>query len=314
MQVKGDVDVVILRLRKKVVSVRMVAQLVQRGNHKQLAREIIPLNKFANLFNSRKKLQEIKLKINRVPHAHKNLKKGKIKMTKMKSKKMTKSTFAIIIMGIAMVAMLAFGGTFAYFTATSAKIEQNVTMGYVKLSKDSTAQITATNVLPGDPLIVKGVNEISYTADVEGETEVYVAVRITMTLTGSGANANNAASANTKLQEALTTAITTGGKWQADATLTTVYVFVSGKDTPDTLANDKSVTFISELNFPDVYDNWYEGKNESEEGIMQATISIKIEARALQAANNTKSVEGIADYLFGTEHNPNSYPTPPVAS
>ncbi len=40
-------------------------------------------------------------------------------MTKMKSKKMNKSTFAIIIMALVMVAMIAFGGTYAYFTATA---------------------------------------------------------------------------------------------------------------------------------------------------------------------------------------------------
>ena len=43
-------------------------------------------------------------------------------MTKMKSKKMTKSTFAVIIMAVAMVAMLAFGGTYAYFTAQNAAV------------------------------------------------------------------------------------------------------------------------------------------------------------------------------------------------
>lgn len=45
-------------------------------------------------------------------------------MTKMKSKKMTKSTFVVIIMAIIMVAMMAFGGTYAYFTANA--IGENV--------------------------------------------------------------------------------------------------------------------------------------------------------------------------------------------
>lgn len=73
-------------------------------------------------------------------------------MTKMKSKKMTKSTFAIIIMGIVMVAMLAFGGTFAYFTATATKATGSVTTGTVKLENKTGATITRTStddIVPG---------------------------------------------------------------------------------------------------------------------------------------------------------------------
>ena len=54
-------------------------------------------------------------------------------MTKMKSKKMTKSTFAIIIMGIVMVAMLAFGGTFAYVTATANNATGTAKTALIKL-------------------------------------------------------------------------------------------------------------------------------------------------------------------------------------
>ena len=73
-------------------------------------------------------------------------------MTKMKSKKMTKSTFAIIIMGIVMVAMLAFGGTFAYFTATANNATGSVTTGTVKLENKTGAAITRTStedIVPG---------------------------------------------------------------------------------------------------------------------------------------------------------------------
>ena len=73
-------------------------------------------------------------------------------MTKMKSKKMTKSTFAIIIMAIAMVAMLAFGGTYAYFTATATNVASNdLTTGVVCLKAtetlgDSVTKATGTVV------------------------------------------------------------------------------------------------------------------------------------------------------------------------
>ena len=72
-------------------------------------------------------------------------------MTKMKSKKMSKSTFAIIIMGIVMVAMLAFGGTFAYFTAKASNVSGTVTTAQIHLtSKEQTFTMTGNyqNLLP----------------------------------------------------------------------------------------------------------------------------------------------------------------------
>ncbi len=47
---------------------------------------------------------------------------------------MTKSTFAIIIMGIIMVAMLAFGGSFAYFTAATKEQSGSFTTALVQLN------------------------------------------------------------------------------------------------------------------------------------------------------------------------------------
>jgi len=82
-------------------------------------------------------------------------------MTKLKSKKMSKSTFAVIIMAILMVAMLAFGGTYAYFTSQPfTKLEDSVNAGTIKLTTTAGADIFATEttlrsyVLPGEDLIV----------------------------------------------------------------------------------------------------------------------------------------------------------------
>ncbi len=101
-------------------------------------------------------------------------------MTKMKSKKMSKSTFAIIIMGIVMVAMLAFGGTFAYFTAKSNTVPaQEITMAHVTLTKDSakaTLEMSQrTAALPGDSL--------SLSAEVENSSnrKVYIFVQVLTT-------------------------------------------------------------------------------------------------------------------------------------
>ena len=78
-------------------------------------------------------------------------------MTKLKSKKMTKSTFAVIIMAILMVAMLAFGGTYAYFTATTQKDQTDITLGYLKLKdNDAFANIVLENAFPGQQILPAG--------------------------------------------------------------------------------------------------------------------------------------------------------------
>ena len=72
---------------------------------------------------------------------------------KLKSKKMSKSTFAVILMAIAMIAMLAFGGTYALFTANATKVTSGpVTTATIKLDGDTAASlsITGDKLLPGD--------------------------------------------------------------------------------------------------------------------------------------------------------------------
>jgi predicted ribosomally synthesized peptide with SipW-like signal peptide len=74
-------------------------------------------------------------------------------MTKMKSKKMTKSTFAIIIMAVAMVAMLAFGGTYAFFTATATGKSSSVTTGVIHLKAGDVVTKTDATVVYGDTVL-----------------------------------------------------------------------------------------------------------------------------------------------------------------
>lgn len=93
-------------------------------------------------------------------------------MTKMKSRKMTKSTFAIIIMGIAMVAMLAFGGTFAYFTATTNTTTQEATLAKVILKNSTAVTVARPNLLPGDVIIAN--NQITFSNESTVATIVFV--------------------------------------------------------------------------------------------------------------------------------------------
>ena len=85
-------------------------------------------------------------------------------MTKLKSKKMSKSTFAVIIMAILMVAMLAFGGTYAWFTSGSTITMTDgatTNMGKIALAEGET-KISSTslkaNVLPSESVFVDGQN------------------------------------------------------------------------------------------------------------------------------------------------------------
>ena len=76
-----------------------------------------------------------------------------------------------------MVALLAFGGTYAYFTATTASKETNaVTTGIVNLGADTAAtlSITKTKLLPKDTVTLEA--SVSNGSDVD--TIVYVQIKL----------------------------------------------------------------------------------------------------------------------------------------
>jgi len=105
-------------------------------------------------------------------------------MTKMKSKKMTKSTFAIIIMAVVMVALLAFGGTYAYFTASAKSITSDtITFGEVKLSTTDNSAISLNaqvEVVPGAE-VATGLVKVQNDATVK----TYIAAVMDVTYTGA---------------------------------------------------------------------------------------------------------------------------------
>ena len=108
-------------------------------------------------------------------------------MTKLKSKKMTKSTFAIIIMAIVMVAMLAFGGTYAYFTASATGIKDHqIKTGTVSLTTDVNGSVTEEDanrtfvtgpVVPGMNILETG-KALSVKNLSTVETFIYVTVSV----------------------------------------------------------------------------------------------------------------------------------------
>lgn len=94
-------------------------------------------------------------------------------MTKMKSKKMNKSTFAIVIMAIVMVAILAFGGTYAYFTANAVGEDvRNIKTAQLELhnlgidgQEGRLMYDDAKQVVPGDYVYGKGILNPTTTGD-----------------------------------------------------------------------------------------------------------------------------------------------------
>ena len=107
-------------------------------------------------------------------------------MTKMKSKKMTKSTFAVIIMAIVMVAMLAFGGTYAYFSDKTGDLAgTDFKAGKIVLNETGTKFVTENvvrnNLLPSEKLFGDDGTTITIQDDSNREAYIFVTFDITMT-------------------------------------------------------------------------------------------------------------------------------------
>ena len=101
----------------------------------------------------------------------------------MKSKKMTKSTFAIIIMAIVMVAMLAFGGTYAYFTATTAQQSKSVVTGTVMLNNSEFKLVAdSVKVVPGMELMPAAEEGEKNVIAVTNKSDVATYIFVTITL------------------------------------------------------------------------------------------------------------------------------------
>ncbi len=239
-------------------------------------------------------------------------------MTKTKKKKMSKSTFAIIIMAVVMVAMLAFGGTYAYFTATATKKSTGeFTTGSIKLeaNDDATFETGLTNVVPGDALTT---GPLTLTTTSVG-TDSYIAIKVTIKATD--ANDEELDLAGTSLASAiglLATEPTTGSKWVAgtDENYTNVFV-LAATTTPTAVATGQTIKITDAALIFKGGDNWDQTKADgsadyiSDSKLMGATLNITIEARSVQSKNwndggdasasdtaTDATVNGIAKLLF----------------
>ena len=199
-------------------------------------------------------------------------------MTKTKSKKMTKSTFAIIIMAVVMVAMLAFGGTYAYFTATASEKTTSFSTGSVKLTSSGTFTASLADVVPGDSLTT---GAITLTSTTEG-TAAYLAIEFKLTATK---DAQPVDLSGTSL-ETVTELLTEGWYSAGD----NIYIWCGasgvGDGTPLAVATSTPVKVTDAALIFDADADWEENGEEPE--LMNADITITINARSVQSDNFTE--------------------------
>ena len=235
-------------------------------------------------------------------------------MTKTKKKKMSKSTFAIIIMAVVMVAMLAFGGTYAYFTATATtKTTGEFTTGSIKLEANDGVDFTAdlTNVVPGDELST-GALTLQTTSS---GTDSYIAIRVTITAKDSSdAPLSLAGTSLASPKGLLSGAPYTGSTWVAgtDENYTNVFV-LAATTTPKAVPTGSTINITGDKLVFTADDEWIQDNDKegyiSESKLMGAKLNITIEARSVQSDNwndggdaqvdgTDATVNGIAKFLF----------------
>jgi len=208
-------------------------------------------------------------------------------MTKLKSKKMTKSTFAIIIMAIVMVAMLAFGGAYAYFTATASTDSKTFTTGYVKLSNGTAlADITVTNVMPKQELVA--ANALKLTVDTTETAGNYIAVKFTFKVVKDDETKTEITDPTELAKFGLSAdsicAVDGTNGWKK-TDVAGVYIF--GSDANTAVAQTGEVIINTTAFVFNASDNWTQGQDHSDNGLMNATVTITLDARSIQSTNVT---------------------------
>ena len=220
-------------------------------------------------------------------------------MTKMKSKKMTKSTFAVIIMAVLMVAMMAFGGTYAYFTATTTSKFGKATTGRVQLDANS-AVVVNEMVVPGQQLLKDGVTVTS-----NSTVKTYVFVKFTAVFTDSDGDVLTPVADSEELNEEGEFKITPTmsiyhetdnptGFWRtyvddngtAGNTADDITVYYVELEPKAILDEDDNVTGYDtvELEVCDsiLFDGWSQSKDTATGSLMDGTLTVTISSTAIQ--------------------------------
>ena len=205
-------------------------------------------------------------------------------------------------MAVVMVAMLAFGGSYAYFTATATASSGTATTGYVHLTSNDAFTFTKTNVMPGDLLLAAGAATLQ--VDTTDDAGNYVAVQFVITaVKADGTTSIDAGTLKTYgiSADSIIAASDTGWK-AAGGSYTGMYIWGSAEGTPVAVKPDGGTTKTLTVNTSaftlskDVEDNWDQDDFEtaeddytSENGLMGATITFQLKAASIQASNLTDS-------------------------
>ena len=164
-------------------------------------------------------------------------------------------------MGIVMVAMLAFGGTFAYFTATSADKNTTVTLGYVSLTTDAATSlnITKTIAVPGDELLKDATVTLSNKSTVA--TYIFVSFSTTGDIPASAITSTIVGAEGTTLTPV--------------ENETNVYYI-------DAAANKDYKGIVNVALSTELSENNHNGQATTEMHYMGKTITVKFDARSIQ--------------------------------
>ena len=202
-------------------------------------------------------------------------------MTKLKSKKITKSTFAIIIMAIALIALLAFGGTYAYFTATSADKTGTITTGKISLKSGTVTSLDKEGVMPGEELF----KAVSFSNESTGNSYVFVKIDIK--------------AGDTDLKDYIT--VTTAEGWTKYAAESNGTVYWKEVDAISAEAAE-DVAFCTGVVFSkDATTNYHEGAFDSKgTDLMGKEFTVTIQAKAIQKSGFTSETEAYAQCQWYT--------------
>ena len=227
-----------------------------------------------------------------------------------------------MIMGIAMVAMLAFGGTFAYFTATANGTTVGLQTGTLVL-RTKAAEITSmseniegTKIVPGHYIYgSKNGESVTYkniTLVEEGSTvDHYIFVKFTVTAVGSNYKTGHESDGEVRVitgegPDAYERAVritvdvkagATDNEWH-ELSDGVYYMKVTGSEK---LATDKTFSFVAWFNEKVQSDNEQtndttsvEKNNTNITSIMGVTINVNFAATSIQAEGYDNATEAFA--------------------
>lgn len=220
-----------------------------------------------------------------------------------KINKLGKSTFVIAILSLILVAVLSFGGTYAYFSAKTKDLSGTVTTGTLKLGA-----VTGTGINNGAWTIQSDEvvpNQQIYAGDLSVATtgtNIYYYIRVTYTVTVSGVDdhshkggesCGDKTTSNTEILN-----IAKDSDWveaKSEGEGTGVYYLATG--TTPTVADSKTaVTYNVNI----AVNNWV-GKDGCDYW-MGATITVTLKFEALQAQYLTSSTTPGNNYTVDTLH------------